>query len=119
VDALGLPVRILLTEGTRHDVTQAVALMEGIRAKHLIADKGYDAQLVLDQALKQDIDPISPPKKNRKEQRTYDSHLYQYRHLIENAFLKLKSWRSIATRYAKTSLSFLANVLIKSIFLWL
>jgi transposase len=40
-------------------------------------------------------------------------------HLIENAFLKLKQWRSIATRYAKTTASFLAECQIAAIMLWL
>ncbi len=33
------------------------------------------------------------------------------RHLVENAFLHLKRWRGIATRYAKNTASFLAAVL--------
>ncbi len=46
------------------------------------------------------MNPVIPPKKNRKAQRPYDKELYKVRHLIENAFLilMLKRWRSIATR---------------------
>ena len=50
------------------------------------------------------------PKKNRKEPREYKKHLYEFRHLVENAFLHLERWRGIATRYAKNAASFVAAV---------
>ncbi|MBQ3171297.1 MAG: IS5/IS1182 family transposase, partial [Mailhella sp.] len=37
---------------------------------------------------------------------------------VENAFLKMKHWRGIATRYAKRTDSFLAAVQIRCIALW-
>jgi len=61
---------------------------------------------------------VIPPKKNRREQREYDKYLYRLRHLVENAFLKLKQWRGIATRYAKNTTSFLAAVHIRCIAIW-
>ena len=60
-----------------------------------------------------------PPRNNRKEQRTFDKHLYRHRHLVENAFLHLKRWRGIATRYAKNLASFLAAAQIRCLMLWL
>ena len=42
VDANGMPVRILITEGTRADCKEAVHLIEGISAEILLADRGYD-----------------------------------------------------------------------------
>lgn len=61
---------------------------------------------------------VIPPKRNRKFQREYDEHLYKLRHLIENAFLHLKRWRGIATRYAKNTASFVAAIQIRCILLW-
>jgi transposase len=61
---------------------------------------------------------IIPPRKNRKNQRIYDKELYKFRHLVENAFLHLKRWRGIATRYAKNTASFVAAVQIRCIALW-
>ena len=60
-----------------------------------------------------------PPRSNRKQPRSYDKHLYRHRHLVENAFLLLKQWRGIATRYAKNLSSFLAAVQIRCLALWL
>jgi len=84
----------------------------------LLADKGYDTDAILEQAKNQGMEPVIPPKKNRKIQREYDEELYKLRHLVENAFLHLKRWRGIATRYAKNTASFLAAVHIRCIALW-
>ena len=92
--------------------------MEGLSAEVLLADKGYDTDAILEQAKNQGMKPIIPPKKNRKIQREYDKELYKLRHLVENAFLHLKRWRGIATRYAKNTASFLAAVHIRCIALW-
>ena len=118
VDAAGMPVRILITQGTAADCTQASRLIEGIAAEHLLADRGYDTNAIVEQAEKQGMKPVIPPKKNRIIQREYDKDLYKLRHLVENAFLHLKRWRGIATRYAKNSASFLAAVQIRCIALW-
>lgn len=84
----------------------------------MIADKGYDSEEIVEQARKQNMKPEIPPRKNRKEQRAYDRHLYKLRHLVENAFLHLKRWRGIATRYAKNTSSYLAAVQIRCMILW-
>jgi len=87
-------------------------------ADHLFADRAYDTNAIIEQALRQGMTPVIPPKKNRILQREYDKALYRLRHLVENAVLHLKRWRGIATRYAKNSSSFLAAVQIRCIALW-
>jgi transposase len=118
VDAHGMPVRMLVTAGTTADCTQADKLVEGINAGSLIADKGYDSDEIVERAEASGIEAVIPPKKNRKKQREYDKYLYRLRHLVENAFLHLKAWRGIATRYAKNTTSFLAAVHIRCIAIW-
>ena len=112
-----MPVRVIITEGTRADCKEACALIDGFTAENLLADKGYDTDVILDRAESQGILPVIPPKKNRKTQRDYDKYLYKLRHIIENTFLHLKRWRAIATRYAKRNNSFLAAVQIRCILL--
>ena len=114
-----MPVRILATEATRADCSHAGELIEGLAAENLIADKGYDSDVIVEQARHQGMRTVIPPRKNRKEQREYDKHLYRQRHLVENAFLHLKQWRGIATRYAKRLSSFLAAAQIRCLVLWL
>ncbi len=43
VDALGFPLRFILTGGERHDITQAESLLAPFHFDAVIADKGYDS----------------------------------------------------------------------------
>ena len=88
-------------------------------AEALLADRGYDTDIIVNQARKAGMQVVIPPKRNRKGQREYDRDLYKLRHLVENAFLHLKRWRGIATRYAKHSVSFLAALQIPCVAIWL
>lgn len=119
VDAHGMPVRVLVTAGPVADCTQAGRLIEGLAAEHLIADRGYDSDAIVEQAVRQGMQAQIPPRKHRKEARAWDKYLYKLRHLVENAFRHLKEWRGIATRYAKRSDSFLAAVQIRCLMLWI
>ena len=118
MDAHGLPVKIIVTKGTTADCTQACKLIENIEADFLFADRGYDSDIIISKSEEMNMKAIIPPKKNRKVQRSYDKDAYKQRHLIENAFLHLKRWRGIATRYAKNISSFLAAIQIRAIVLW-
>ena len=94
-------------------------MIDGIPAEYLLGDRGYDTDEIVEFAEKSGMIVVIPSKKNRKKQRVYDEDLYKLRHLVENAVLKLKHWRGIATRYAKNSASFLAAIHIRCIVLWL
>ena len=113
-----MPVRMLITAGTVADSTQADKLVEGIDAENLLADKGYDSDAFANSLEECGINPVIPPRKGRKAPRDYDKYLYRFRHLVENAFLELKRWRGIATRYTKNTSSFLAAVHIRCIAIW-
>jgi len=113
-----MPVRIKITAGTVHDCVEAGYLIEGIDAEYLLADKAYDSDKIIEAATKAGMAVVIPPRSNRKTQRKYDEYLYRLRHLVENAFLILKRWRGIATRYAKNTISFLAAVQIRCIAIW-
>lgn len=113
-----MPVRIIVTAGTTADCKQALALIDGLSAEHLLADRGYDSNEIVEAAVAAGMQAVIPPKKNRKDQRGYDKALYRLRHLVENAFLHLKRWRGVATRYAKNTASFVAAVQIRCIAIW-
>ncbi len=114
-----MPVRVIVTDGTTADCTQASQLIEGIEAEALLADRAYDTNEIIAKCEDAGIDAVIPPKKNRTVQREYDKDLYKLRHLVENAMLHLKRWRGLATRYAKNATSFLAIAHIRCIALWL
>jgi len=85
----------------------------------LLADRGYDTDEIISYCKENGIEAVIPPKKNRIIQREVDDYIYKLRHLVENAFLKLKQWRGIATRYAKTTTAYVGAVTVRCLFLWL
>jgi hypothetical protein len=46
VDGLGNPLRLLLTDGQRHDSPHTSALLMGLTFDHVIADRGYPGPTV-------------------------------------------------------------------------
>jgi transposase len=119
VDALGNPVKFVLTGGQRADVTQAEPLMLGHQADAVIADKAYDSDAVVDAAKRQGAEAVIPSKKNRKVPRDYDKHLYKERKKVEWFINLLKQYRRVATRYEKTARNFLGFVHVASIMILL
>lgn len=108
VDGLGNPLKFILTAGQRNDITQAENLITEISNTKLIADKGYDSNNLLESLENKDCMAVIPPKKNRKNQRHYDAHIYKERHLIECFFGKIKHFRRIFSRFDKIPDTFLA-----------
>ena len=92
--------------------------MRASAAEHLLADKAYDTNEIVAGASARGMNPVIPPKSNRKEKRDYDRALYKLRHLVENGFLEFKQWRGVATRYAKNSLTYLAICQIRAMAIW-
>ncbi|WP_156802946.1 IS5 family transposase [Desulfovibrio sp. 6_1_46AFAA] len=118
-DALGNPMRFILTGGEKSDFLQACPLLEEQRAEAVLADKGYDAGYIVDAIQAMGAEAVIPPKLNRNTPRNYDVFLYKERNVIERMFGKMKHFRGIATRYSKTAVSFLAFVQLAAISLWL
>ena len=94
-------------------------LVKGLKANAFLADRGYDTDAIVEGVQNAGMEPVIPPRIHRKVMRHYDKYLYKLRHLVENAFLRMKEWRGIATRYAKRLASYLAFVQIRCAFMWL
>lgn len=108
-EALGLPVRLIATPGQRNDIAFARDLVDGLRADAALADKGYDADHLVDSLAETGAKIVIPPKRNRKVQRPYYAELYKERNHIERFFNKLKQFRRVATRYDKLLANFMAS----------
>jgi transposase len=54
--------------------------------------------------------PVIPGRRNRKRIIRYDKDRYRGRHLIQNAFCRLKEFRRVAARYDKLAANFLSGV---------
>jgi putative transposase len=118
-DALGLPMRLIASPGQRNDIAFAHELIDGLQLSCAIADKGYDANHLIDKIVEMQATVVIAPKRNRKDQRSYDAELYKERNIIERFFSKLKQFRRVATRYDKLLANFMGFVKIAAIAIWL
>ena len=118
-DGLGKPVKIILTPGQDHDVTQGPALIADSDAKKIIADKGYDSDAFIAAIEERDAEPVIPPRSNRLQERPYDREEYKQRNIVERFINVIKQCRRVATRYEKTARNFLGVVALASIFVLL
>jgi putative transposase len=107
------------TPGQRNDIAFAHELIDGLTADVTIADKGYDADHLVDKVTQTGAEAVIPTKRNRRVQRSYDIDLYKERNIIERFFNKLKQFRHIATRYDRSALNYLAMIKIACVRLWL
>jgi len=105
-----------LTPGQASDYSGAKELLDSLpAAKHLLADRGYDADWFREGLLEKGIKPCIPPRKNRKHPMPYDRTLYKQRHKVENMFGKMKDWRRISTRYDRCAHTFFSAICIAAI----
>ena len=118
-DALGRPLRFVLTPGQCGDVTQAEALIEGSTGRHVIADRAYDSRALREAIEATGATAVIPPNPTRKHPHRYNPELYRLRNRIERCFNKLKHFRRIATRYDRRALHFLAFIHLASAMIWM
>ena len=117
-DALGRPLRFIITPGQSGDITQAETLIEGFAGEYVIADRAYDGW-----ALRQAIEATGAlavilPTPTRKHPHSCDPVLYRLRNRIERCFNKLKHFRRVATRYDRRAVHFLAFIHLASAMIW-
>jgi transposase len=93
------------------------ALPEDHVLENGVMDKGYDSDAIRAKLKAQQINPVIPPKKNRKELIEYDKALYKLREKVERFFNRLKQFRRIATRYDKLGTTYLAFIHVVAAFL--
>ncbi len=118
-DALGNPVRFILTGGNEADCTQALPLLTGIQTGAVLGDKGYDTDAIVEGVIRASALAVIPPKADRKVKRDCDYALYKERNLIERFFNRIKHYRAIATRYAKRARNFKAFLYIAATVIWM
>lgn len=118
-DALGLPIKFILTGGEVSDFTQAIPLLKNKKADYVIADKGYDSDEIITYVKQMNACPVIPPRANRIKPRNYDKFLYKDRNLIERLFNRLKQFRRIAVRFEKIKKNFESLIYLACSYLWL
>ncbi|WP_115825368.1 IS5 family transposase [Xenorhabdus cabanillasii] len=121
VDSYGLPVDFELSGGQAHDIVHAENLVvQSPPSDFVIADKGYDSQAFRNDIEQQGATAVIPYRKNnRKSDKKIDKGLYRYRHLVENAFARIKHFRAIATRYDKLARNYASTLALAFVMIWL
>lgn len=98
---------MIVGPGNESDYRKAAELVDGYRPLVAMADKGYDANWLINDLISKGVAEIAiPPKRSRKVQREYNKEIYKGRNVVERAIAKLKQYRRIATRYEKMSRNF-------------
>ena len=109
-DALGNLVRFRLMPGNRYDSVDVPPLIEGIAFEGLVADKAFDSNALVAELDGRGAKVVISQHPGRAQKLKIDLRIYQWRHLIENVFCKLKEFKRIALRADKTDQSFEAMI---------
>lgn len=114
-DMLGRPLRFRITPGQASDIASVPALLEGQRAKAVLADKAYDSNALPDQIAGMDAEAVIPSKRNRKVAIPHDDAIYKHRNQIERCFGRLKHFR----RYDRRTIHFNGFIHLAAAMIWL
>jgi transposase len=109
-DALGNLVRFVLLPGQRFDTVGVAPLIKDVEFGALIADTAFDSNDIIADLDRRGARVVIAQHPRRAAPLQIDAEMYQWRHLIENFFCKLKEFKRIAMRANKTDQSFEAMI---------
>jgi transposase len=118
-DALGNPLKFILTAGQRHDVTQAENLIENVENANVIGDKAYSSKAFIKTLEEKNCISVIPSRSNSKKPRIYDEELYKERHVIECFLGKIKHFRRVFSRFDKDATSYLSFLHFVGALIWM
>ena len=99
-----MPIHFEITGGQVHECKIAPQLVMELKGvEYIVGDKGYDSEARRIQIVDQGASAC----------------LYKYRHLVENAFARLKHFRSVATRLEKLKRNYEGMVALGCAIMWL
>lgn len=118
-DALGRPLRFLVTAGQVGDITQAPVLLEGQTGHAVLADKAYDSNALRETIAGMGAEAVIPSNRSRKIIIPHDERIYKQRNRIERCFNRMKHFRRFATRYDRRAIHFNGFVYLVAAMIWL
>lgn len=118
-DALGRPLRVIVTAGQVGDITQAPVLLEGQAGDAVLADKAYDSNALRALIAGMGAEAVIPSNRTRKVVIPHDADLYKHRNRIERCFNRLKHFRRFATRYDRRTVHFTGFIHLAAAMIWL
>lgn len=118
VDALGNPVRLVLSPGQTHEMKVAHEVLEGVVDAYVVGDSAYSSRELIASLEERGCEVVIGNNPTHPA-RAIDTHLYRERYLVEHFFQKIKRFRRIAMRYEKLARNFMAFVQLASVLVWL
>jgi transposase len=118
-DTFGRPVRFILTAGQSGDILAAPALIDGVDAEAILADKAYDSNALRAIIADAGAQAVIPSNRSRKVIIPHDPAIYKHRNRIERCFNKLKHFRRFATRYDRRAIHFLSFIQLAATMIWM
>ena len=118
-DALGRPLRLIITPGQTGDIHQAPALLEGQADEAVLAGKAYDSNAFREVIVAMGAKAVIPSNRTRKVIIPHDAETYKQRNRVERCFNRLKHFRRFVTRYDRRAIHFKGFALIAAAMIWL
>ena len=118
-DALGRPLRFIITPGQTADITQAPALLRGQTGDAVLADKAYDSNALRAIIIEMAAEVVIPSNRCRKVGIPHDAIIYKLRNRIERCFGRLKHFRRFATRCDRRTIHFAGFVHLAAAMIWI
>ena len=118
-DALGRPLRFIITAGQVGDITQAPALLDGQTAEAVLADKAYDSNALRAIIATMGAEAVIPSNRTRKVIIEHNEAIYINRNRIERCFGRMKHFRRFATRYERRTIHFQGFVHLAAAMIWM
>lgn len=118
-DTFGRPLRFIITAGQTGDITTAPALLDGLVAEAVLADKAYDSNALRSLITDMGAEVVIPSNRTRKTTIPHDAAIYRHRNRIERCFNRLKHFRRFATRYERRTIHFSGLVHLAATMIWL
>ncbi len=100
-------------------MSQAESLPAPFHFDAVIADKGYDSDLLRELLAAQQVVVVIPSRSYRKQPWDYDRVRYRERNIVERFINKIKWYRRIFTRYEKLARRYMAFLHLAATLIWL
>ena len=125
VDTKGVPIKVTINKGNRHDARIAPKILNQldenkdvniIKERYILADKGYDSKQIRKIIRSKKYKPIIGKRKNNKKKNKKltktELKIYKKRIIVENSFAWIRNYPKIDKLYEKTIKSYRGLLLL-------
>ncbi|RSX54582.1 transposase [Bifidobacterium samirii] len=115
-------VEIHLSPGNEHDAShgrRSMAALGAFMGAGLLMGRAYEGDPTRLLAESFGLRPVVPPRRNRTAPWDYDREAYRERSIVERLFCRMKQYRKAATRYDRLDETFLSNLMLVLIAIYL